>query len=194
MTDGSDVVRGPRMTTDPVVRAVLDAAIDATGAGAGWVLAVVGSRLQAVAVAGIPSGDALLGAHVALGAGTAGYVASSGNPLALSGTTGDARLADGFVALTGLKPASVVCVPCLGGGDVAGVIELVDDSDGTFGFDDVEVVTVLARVAAAALAAGPQSAPPQPAVLASRLESLARVDPARYAGVAAAVDALLPRG
>jgi GAF domain-containing protein len=182
------------MTSDPVVRAVLDAAIDTTGASAGWVLAVAGSRLQAVAVAGIASGDALVGAHVALGAGTAGYVASSGNPLALSGTSGDARLADGFVALTGLRPASVLCVPCLGGADVAGVIELVDDADATFGFDDVEVVTVLARVAAAALAAGPPSAPPEPAVLASRLELLSRVDPARYAGVAAAVDALLPRG
>jgi hypothetical protein len=31
-------------------------------------------------------------------------------------------------------------------------------------------------------------------VLAARLEQLARADPARYAGVAAAVDALLPRG
>jgi len=177
---------------DPVVRAVLDAAVDSTGASAGWVLAVAGSRLQSVAVAGI--GDALVGAHVALGAGTAGYVATSGNPLALSGASGDARLADGFVALTGLQPASVLCVPCLGGADVAGVIELVADTDGVFGFDDVEVATVLARVAAAALAAGHRTAPPQPAALGARLEQLARADPARYAGVAAAVDALLPRG
>jgi signal transduction protein with GAF and PtsI domain len=184
---------GPEVDGDPVVRAVLDAAVDSTGASAGWVLAVAGSRLHAVAVAGI-GGDALVGAHVALGAGTAGYVASSGNPLALSGASGDARLADGFVALTGLKPASVLCVPCLGGTDVAGVIELVADTDGAFGFDDVEVATVLARVAAAALASGRRSAPPQPAALATRLEHLARADPARYAGVAAAVDALLPRG
>lgn len=179
---------------DPVVRAVLEAAIDSTGASAGWVLAVVGARLQAVAVAGIGSGDALVGAHVALGAGTAGYVASSGNPLALSDASGDARLADGFVALTGLRPASVLCVPCLGGADVAGVIELVAATDGMFGFDDVEAATVLARVAAAALASSRHAAPPRPAALAARLEHLARVDPARYAGVAVAVDALLPRG
>jgi GAF domain-containing protein len=185
---------GAEVAGDPVVRAVLDAAVDSTGASAGWVLAVAGSRLHAVAVAGI-GGDALVGAHVALGAGTAGFVASSGNPLALSGASGDARLADGFVALTGLKPASVLCVPCVGGtDDVAGVIELVADTDGAFGFDDVEVATVLARVAAAALASGRRSAPPQPAALATRLEHLARADPARYAGVAAAVDALLPRG
>lgn len=179
---------------DPVVRAVLDAAVDSTGASAGWVLAVNGSRLQAVAVAGIASGDALVGAHVALGAGTAGYVATSGNPLALSGASGDGRLDDGFVALTGLRPASVLCVPCLGGADVAGVIELVAAADGAFGFDDVEVATVLARVAAAALASSRHAAPPRPADLAARLEHLARVDAARYAGVAAAVDALLPRG
>jgi hypothetical protein len=185
---------GAAAAGDPVVRAVLDAAVDSTGASAGWVLAVAGSRLHAVAVAGIGSGDALVGAHVALGAGTAGYVASSGNPLALSGASGDARLGDGFVALTGLHPASVLCVPCLGGTDVAGVIELVADTDGAFGFDDVEVATVLARVAAAALASSGPSAPPQPAALATRLEHLARADPARYAGVAAAVDALLPRG
>jgi GAF domain-containing protein len=179
---------------DPVVRAVLDAAVDSTGASAGWVLAVAGSRLRAVAVAGIGSGDALVGAHVALGAGTAGYVATSGNPLALSGASGDARLADGFVALTGLRPASVLCVPCVGGADVAGVIELVADTDGAFGFDDVEVATVLARIAAAALASGHRAAPPPPATLGARLEQLARADPARYAGVAAAVDAMLPRG
>lgn len=185
---------GAAVAGDPVVRAVLDAAVDSTGASAGWVLAVAGSRLHAVAVAGIRSGDSLVGAHVALGAGTAGYVASSGNPLALSGASGDARLADGFVALTGLQPASVLCVPCVGGTDVAGVIELVADTDGAFGFDDVEVATVLARVAAAALASGGRSSPPQPAALAARLEHLARADPARYAGVAVAVDALLPRG
>ena len=182
------------MSEDPVVRAVLDAAIDTTGASAGWVLAVVGTRLQAVAVSGIASGDALVGAHVSLGVGTAGYVASSGNPLALSGASGDVRLADGFVALTGMQPASVLCVPCLGGADVAGVIELVDDADGAFGFDDVEVATVLARVAAAALASGRQASVPGPAALAARLDQLARADPTRYAGVAAAVDALLPRG
>ena len=181
-------------TSDPVVRAVLDAAVDTTGATVGWVLAVVGARLEAVAVAGLASGSALVGAHVALGAGTAGFVASTGNPLALTGASRDVRLTDGFVALTGLEPASVLCVPCLGGDDVTGVIELVNDADGAFGFDDVEVTTVLARVAAAALTARHERHAPDPASLASRLSQLARADPGRYAGVALAIDVLLPRG
>lgn len=178
---------------DPVVRAVLDAALDTTGASAGWVLAVAGARLEAVAVAGLASGDALVGAHVALGAGTAGFVASTGNPLALTGASDDVRLTDGFVALTGRHPASVLCVPCLGGDDVTGVIELVDDADGRFGFDDVEVVTVLARVAAAALSADHRRQVPDPASLGTRLQHLARTDPGRYAGVALTIEALLPR-
>ena len=44
------------MSEDPVVRAVLDAAIDTTGASAGWALAVVGTRLQAVPSAASPAG------------------------------------------------------------------------------------------------------------------------------------------
>ena len=181
------------MSADPVVRAVLDAAVDATGASAGWVLAVAGSRLEAVAVAGLASGTALVGAHVAIGVGTAGFVASTGNPLALTGASEDVRLTDGFVALTGLHPASVLCVPCLGGDDVTGVIELVNDADGAFGFDDVEVTTVLARIAAAALTAEHPRNVPDPSSFTSRLEHLARADPGRYAGVALAIDALLPR-
>jgi GAF domain-containing protein len=185
----------PPFSPDPVVRAALDAALQATGASAGWVLSVDGQtrRLQAVAVVG-PIGTALLGMHVGLTAGTAGYVATSGNPLALSSAAGDPRLAEGFVALTGLQPHTVLCVPCVAVGPsdgVVGVLELVDKADGSFGFDDVDVATLLGGVAAAALQQQRAARPPQPDVLAARLQHLAQHHPARYAGVAAAVDALL---
>ncbi len=59
---------------------VLDAAVDSTGASAGGC-----SRSPVRACKRSPSpasrsGDALVGAHVALGAGTAGYVANLGQP------------------------------------------------------------------------------------------------------------------
>jgi sigma-B regulation protein RsbU (phosphoserine phosphatase) len=181
---------------DPVLAAIGKAALDVTGAAAGWLVAVDGERLVVRAVAGAAP-ESLLGTSVAPSGGAVGYVVSSGQPLALATRAGDARAAEGLAAVLGQSPGSVLCVPCEADDAVVGALEVVDKAGGgSFSFDDVELVTVLAGIAGVALVSqqvgAPASAPtPSPSDLADGLARLAADAPARYAAVAAAVTSLV---
>ena len=87
-------------------------------------------------------------------------------------------------------PVSVLAVPCVAE-EARGVLELVDAVGGAFSFDDVETTSLLAEVAAAALAELlPAWEPPAPERLTVLLASLARRDPARYAEVARFIEVM----
>jgi GAF domain-containing protein len=189
-------LQGAHGPASAVLQAIVDAATDATAANEGWVLAPRGERLHVLAAAGDRSGQ-LLGASVDAGEGTAGYVVASGQPLALAPRSDDPRATSGVAALVGLRPTSVLCVPCAGDDSIAGALEVVDKAGGgRFSLDDVELATLLGGIAGAALAetTGSASAVPAPAELAGSLERLAGTEPSRYAALAAAVSALLDRG
>jgi len=192
-------VSGPRGAHGPasaVLQAIVDAATGATAASEGWILAPRGDRLHVLAAAGDRPGQ-LLGATVPSGEGTAGYVVASGQPLALAPRPDDARATSGVAGMLGLRPASVLCVPCAGDDSVAGALEVVDKAGGgRFSLDDVELATLLGGIAGTALVeiTGSASAVPTPAELAGGLERLAGTEPARYVALAAAVSALLDRG
>jgi GAF domain-containing protein len=177
---------------DPVVAAVVQAAVEATRASAGWLVAHEGDVLRLVAVSG-DRGASTLGSTFAAGVGTTGYVIAAGQPLALGAGTEDPRLDEGIAAALGRSPRSVLCVPCSTSDAVLGALEVIDkESGGRFTFDDVELVTLLADVAATALSVGsPVVGVPEPAELASDLQRLAENDPVRYRAVASALDALL---
>jgi GAF domain-containing protein len=180
---------------NPVLQAIAGAAVDATGAAAGWALALEGERLRAVGAAGERAGD-LVGAEMAAGAGLAGYVISSGQPIAIASRGADARLSEGLGARLGRVPASVLCVPCMSEDVVLGALELVDKvGGGPFSFDDVEVVTLLAGVAGVSLAvAGAEMVARPPAEFAAELARLASSDPEAYARLSVVLEALLARG
>jgi GAF domain-containing protein len=182
------------MTTasDPVLAAITQAAVGATGASHGWLLRVDGGELEVAAAVG-DGASQLVGRRVPAGSGTAGYVAASGQPLALAGSAGDARLGEGVVAELGQRPASVLCVPCADDEEVVGALELIDKNGGErFSFDDVELVTLLGSIAAPALTArGGGAEVPSPNELARELSRLADGDPSRYATVAGVIEALL---
>ena len=180
---------------DAVLQAIARAALDATGAEVSWVLLLDREQLLAVAAAGPRAGD-LLGSELPLGVGTAGYVVSSGQPMALVPRGPDARLAEGLGARLGRSPASVLCVPCHDDDVVVGAIELVDKAGGApFSFDDVELVTLLGGIAGPALrAGGPQEAVRPPAEFAIELAHLASSDPPAYARLSVVLEALLARG
>ncbi|HXW79170.1 MAG TPA: GAF domain-containing protein [Acidimicrobiales bacterium] len=180
---------------DPVLQSVASAALDATGAAASWVLALEGGTLRAVGAAGERAGQ-LVGAQMPAGSGTAGYVISSGQPLALAPRGSDARLAGGLGAHLGRRPTSVLCVPCLRDDVVLGALELVDKAGGApFTFDDVDVVTLLAGIAGVALdVAGTEVPARPPAEFGAELAHLASSDPAAYARLSVVLEALLARG
>lgn len=172
----------------PTYLAIIRAAVEATGADRGWLLRVEQDRLAVVAAYGDPAASGRVGTLRPV-AGIAGHVAASGQPAAIRTRPGDldntgAGGADGV-------PHSILAAPCEVD-DLVGVLEVVDAVAGSFTYDDVETLTLLAEIAAAALVEGDElAAPPSPLRLAEALASLSATDPARYREVARAVEALL---
>jgi GAF domain-containing protein len=182
--------------TQAVLDTLTEAAVGAAGASRGWLLRVEGGELRVVAAAGERPGDAI-GLAVPLDRGTAGFVVSSGQPLAAMPRPGDERFAVGVAVALGIDTRAVLCVPCGTDDAVLGALEVVDKpGGGPFSIDDVELLTLLGTIAGAALAGGDDAAGavPGPDELAAELRRLAAADPSRYAFVAAAVDALLAHG
>ncbi len=173
----------------PTYQAIVQAAVEATGSAGGWLLAVGEGAFTVLAVHGHDGrANDRIGAQVAAD-GAAGFVATSGQPAAMQISADDA---DNIGAGGGVGTASaILAVPC-GSEEVIGVVELVDPAAGAYSFDDVEVVSMLADVAGAAMTeTGTGSTPPSPASLALGLERLAAGDAGRYAAVARAVESLL---
>jgi GAF domain len=175
----------------PTYQAIVQAAVEATGSAGGWLLGVNEGSFTVLAVYGHGGHDGAadrVGERVGAD-GAAGFVATSGQPAAMQISTDDVDN-DGAGGGVG-TPSAILAVPC-GTEEVIGVVELVDPAGGAYSFDDVEVVSMLADVAGAAMTetgAGP--APPSPAALARGLELLAASDAGRYAAVARAVESLL---
>ncbi len=178
---------------DGVFDEIVSAAVDVTAATVGWLLAVDGDELVVVAAAGGEAPGSRVGRRVPV-AGTAGFVVSSGQPAAIESPPDDASN-EGAGGLDG-NPAGVLAAPC-GDEDVIGVLEVARPQGGDpFTIDDIEEITLLARVAGAALEArgGAGPAVPTPAQLGRELADLAAANPARYAAVARMLDAVLGQG
>lgn len=89
---------------------------------------------------------------VPLGQGIAGFVAETGEPLAVSNVQEDARFYRDIGQSIDYIPTSMLCVPVLAGDAVLGVIELLDKAGGqAFGLEDIELVANLAQQAAVAI-------------------------------------------
>lgn len=202
----------------PTLQAIVTAAIDATAAAHGWLLAVedVGRAHGQGATNGEPTGgagddalvavvaspatgvvpDQLAGMRLPVGAGSAGYVVASGQPLALQPRAGSGDPWAEEHRLTGQVPTSILAVPCESGQHLVGVLELIDKHEGPFSFDDVEVVTLLGGIAGAALGEGMRlgEAVADPSELGRELNQMLSDDPIRYERVATVTQALLANG
>lgn len=177
---------------DPVLDAIVRGARGATSARQAWIVRRDGDRLVVVAAAGENAG-ALLGTELPGASGNAGYVVESGQPLALSGSTGEDRVITSDLAGA---VTSLLCVPCGDLRAVHGAMELVDKpGDSRFSIDDVEVATLLGGIAGAALTAERRHrSVPSPAELGTELSRIAELDPGRYSDLAEVISALLARG
>jgi GAF domain-containing protein len=174
------------------MHALVRAAVGATDATAGWLLAREREELVVRAVLVEQPGD-LIGRRIPL-AGTAGFVVSSSQPLALSNVRGDARFApeDGDSVLH--ASTSVISVPCSDEDETRGALEVVDKAGGaSFSYDDLELVTLLANIAGPMLALDGTTGPsaPEPHELADALTGLAVSNPVRYASLATMIGSLL---
>jgi GAF domain-containing protein len=177
-------------TARPIFDAIVTAAVDVTAATVGWLLMIDDDELVVVAAAGGASPQSRVGRRVPV-AGTAGLVISSEQPAAIE-TPENETSNMGAGGLDG-NPAGVLAAPC-GDEEVLGVLEVArPEGTETFTFDDVEEVTLLARVAGAALEELEEAmaAVPSPVELGAELERLAATDAVRYAALARMIDPVL---
>ena len=105
-------------------------------------------------VAAGSQGEGVVGLAIAPDEGVAGYVFTTGQPLALSDVASDARFGRRTAEQTGYTPRSLVAVPLQDDEGTIGVLEVLDKRNQE-GFDlrDIELASVFARQATVAIRA-----------------------------------------
>ena len=94
----------------------------------------------------------IIGKSFPLDKGIAGYVAMTGQPIAVSNVEQDPRFAQDFAKSTGYVPRSILAMPLLLGDRVIGVMEVLDKIQAaSFGVQDMELLSLFARQAALAI-------------------------------------------
>jgi GAF domain-containing protein len=105
-------------------------------------------------VAGGAQGDGVVGLAVAPTHGIVGYVFSTGQPIALTDVSSDPRFDKGTAEQTGYVPRSIAAVPLVDAGATVGVLQVLDKrSSDAFSLKDMDLLSVFARQAAAAIEA-----------------------------------------
>lgn len=135
-----------------ILRSIVDATASLFDAEAASIaLADEDGRLRFRVAAG-DRGQGVVGMTVNPGEGVAGYVASTGQPLALTDVARDPRFGRATAEATGYVPNSILAVPLELDDRVIGVLEVLDKRDGG-GFDlaDINRAAVFARQAAVAI-------------------------------------------
>jgi GAF domain-containing protein len=136
--------------------AVLQSIVDATAALFGAEAASIAlhdpatDRLVFEVAAG-EEGRGVVGLAIGSGEGVAGFVFSTGQPMALADVAADARFGRSAAEQTGYVPRSLVAVPLADDEGVLGVLEVLDKRDGGFDLRDVELASVFARQATVAI-------------------------------------------
>jgi GAF domain-containing protein len=96
--------------------------------------------------------DEVVGMQVGVNQGIAGWVVTSGQPIAIGDVTKDPRFASGFASDTGYVPRSILAMPLETERQMIGVIEVLDRNrqSGDSG-DDMQLLGLFARQAALAI-------------------------------------------
>jgi GAF domain-containing protein len=110
-------------------------------------------RLEFRVAAGA-QGAGAIGLSVPPSRGIVGYVYSTGQPLALSDVMSDPRFDRATAERTGYVPRSIAAVPLVDQDQTVGVLQVLDKhTSPTFSLRDMELLSVFARQAAAAIRA-----------------------------------------
>lgn len=110
--------------------------------------------LLSIRVAAGPASAGAIGLAIPSSEGIAGYVFTTGQPLAVSDVTADPRFDRSVAEATGYVPRSILAVPLLDDMGTIGVLEVLDRrGDGGFGLRELDVASLLARQATVAIRA-----------------------------------------
>ena len=136
-----------------LLQSIVDAAARIFGAAAASI-ALVDEKQQALEFKvsyGVGNED-VVGMRIPLDKGIAGYVAMTGQPIAISNVQQDARFNQDFARSTGYVPRSILATPLLWGDHVIGVMEVLDKINApSFGLQDMELLGMFAQQAAIAI-------------------------------------------
>lgn len=136
-----------------LLQSIVDAAALIFGAAAASVCLVDGKQqtLEFMVAHGVGRED-IVGRRMPVDQGIAGYVAMTGQPIAVSNVQQDPRFKKDFAQSTGYVPRAILATPLLSGDRVIGVMEVLDKIDApAFGLEDMELLGVFARQAALAI-------------------------------------------
>ena len=140
-------------SNDALLRSIVEAAASIFQAAAASIMLV--DEAEGVLVFRVSTGIAnqdLAGMRIPLDQGIAGYVAMTGQPIAISDVEQDARFNRGFAQSTGYVPRSILATPLVSGERILGVMEVLDKLDApAFGMQDMELLAMFARQAALAI-------------------------------------------
>ncbi len=140
-------------SNDELLQTIVEAAARIFGAAAASIALVderAGELVFRVAY-GVGS-ETVVGMRIGLDQGVAGYVANTGQPIALSNVQNDPRFARAAAEKTGYVPKSILAMPLIVEDRVIGVMEVLDKiSAPSFGMQDMELLGLFARQAAIAI-------------------------------------------
>jgi len=131
-------------SNDTLLQSIVGAAARIFGGAAASILLVNEEKrtLEFRVAYGAANRD-LIGMNFPLNHGIAGYVAMTGQPIAISDVQKDARFNRDFAEATGYVPRSILATPLLAGGRVIGVMEVLDKIDSaSFGMQDMELLGI----------------------------------------------------
>jgi GAF domain-containing protein len=136
-----------------LLQSIVDAAARIFGAAAASI-ALIDEQQQMLEfrVAYGAGNKELVGMRIPIDRGIAGYVAMTGQPIAISDVRKDTRFNQDFAKSTGYVPRSILATPLIIEERVIGVMEVLDKiSAPSFGLQDMELLGIFARQAALAI-------------------------------------------
>jgi GAF domain-containing protein len=141
---------------EAVLQSVVDAAVVVFGAQATSIaLHEPDTDRLVIRVAAGPQGRAAVGLAFGASTGIAGYVFSTGQPLAVTDVGADPRFDRATAETTGYVPHAILAVPVLDESGSIGVLEVLDGgSEGSNQLRDLDLASVFARQATIAIRAG----------------------------------------
>jgi GAF domain-containing protein len=102
-----------------------------------------------IRVAAGPRGEGAVGIAFAASTGIAGYVFTTGQPLAVADVSADPRFDRSTAERTGYVPRSILAVPVIDDAGAVGVLEVLDRrGDASAGLRDLDLASLFARQAA----------------------------------------------
>jgi GAF domain-containing protein len=138
-----------------LLRSIVEATVTLFDAEASSIALFDPARGQLVfEVAAGEQGQGVIGLAISPDQGIAGYVYTTGQPLALSEVERDARFGRGTAESTGYVPRSIVAIPLIDERGTIGVLEVLDKrSSAAFSLRDIELASVFAAQATVAIRA-----------------------------------------